>query len=225
MTIAERSRRVLARVDEACERSGRARSEVDIVVITKGRTDEQVVEAYEAGFRRFAENRAQELRERAGVLPADATWEFVGPLQRNKVRIVRPIVTLLQTMDRPSLADAWLKGPSRPPPVLVQVNIAREPQKSGVAPDDASELVEHCLSLGVDVVGLMAIPPNPAQPEDSRPHFVALRRLRDVLVARHDRIVELSMGMTEDFEVAVEEGATVIRPGRAIFGPLTTGSA
>jgi len=225
VTVAERSRELLARVDAACQRAGRVRSEVDVVIITKGRSDQQVLEAYDAGFRRFAENRAQPLRERAGLLPDDATWEFVGPLQRNKVRIVRPIATLLQTMDRPALAAAWLKGPGRPPPVLVQVNIGREPQKSGVAPESASELVDLCLSLGIEVWGLMAIPPNPTQPEDSRPYFAALRDLRDALAATHEDMVELSMGMTDDFEVAIEEGATVIRPGRAIFGPLTSGSA
>lgn len=224
VTVAERSRDFVSRVGEACRRSGRSPADVGIVVITKGRAEDAVREAYEAGFRRFAENRAQSLRQRAGLLPDDATWEFVGPLQRNKVRIVRPMVTLLQTMDRPALATAWLKGPGRPPPVLVQVNIGREPQKSGVPPERAGELVELCVNLGIEVAGLMAIPPNPTVSEDSRPHFAALRELRDELARRHPGVVELSMGMTEDFEVAVEEGATIVRPGRAIFGPLTSGS-
>lgn len=224
MTVAERSEDVVGRVAEASRRSGRDSTEVAIVVVTKGRTDAAVLEAYEAGFRRFAENRAQPLQLRAGLLPPDATWEFVGPLQRNKVRIVRPMVTLLQSMDRPALAGAWLKGPGRPPPVLVQVNVGREPQKSGVPPEEAEGLVEVCVGLGIEVVGLMAIPPNPTVPEDSRPHFAELRELRNQIARRHPRVVELSMGMTEDFEVAIEEGATVIRPGRAIFGPLTSGS-
>lgn len=224
VTIADRAADVRKRVDRACRRAGRSSADVGIVVVTKGRSDREVLAAYEVGFRRFAENRAQPLRERSGLLPADATWEFVGPLQRNKVRIVRPMVTLLQSLDRPTLATAWLKGPGAAPPVLIQVNIGREPQKSGVLPEATPNLVEFCVNLGLDVVGLMAIPPNPTEPDDSRPYFVAMRELRNRIARVHPGVRELSMGMTGDFEVAIEEGATVIRPGRAIFGPLTSGS-
>lgn len=223
MRITDRCDEVRGRVEAACGRAGRSIAEVEIVVITKGRSDQAVLEAHAAGFRRFAENRAQALEARVGLLPAGATWDFVGHLQRNKVRLVRPIARLLQSMDRASLAKAWIKGPGQPPPVLLQVNIGREPQKSGVSPEEARSVVETCLDLGIEVRGLMAIPPNPQQPEDSRPFFAEMRGLRDRIAVDHPGVTELSMGMTDDFEVAVEEGATILRPGRAIFGPLHPG--
>ena len=225
LSIVANVEEVRSRVAAACARAGRSPDAVAIVVVTKGRSDEDVRAVYDGGIRTFAENRAQPLRERMGLLPTDATWHFVGPLQRNKVRLVRPMVSLLQSMDRPQLAAAWLKGPGSPPPVLLQVNIGREPQKAGVAPEDAAAFADHCAALGLAVEGLMAIPPNPTVPEDSRPHFIAMRELRDRLADDHPTIVQLSMGMTADFEVAVEEGATIIRPGRAIFGALESGSA
>jgi uncharacterized pyridoxal phosphate-containing UPF0001 family protein len=124
-------------------------------------------------------------------------------------------------MDRRSLAKSWLKGPGLPPPVLVQVNIGDETQKSGVAPRDVPSTVTWLEDIGIEVVGLMALPPAPDEPEDSRGKFVEMRRLRDGVGAQHPRVTELSMGMTDDFEVAIEEGASIIRVGRAIFGPRT----
>ena len=105
-----------------------------------------------------------------------------------------------------------------PPPVLLQVNTGREPQKSGVVPEDASDLLERVVAMGLDVRGLMAIPPLTEDPERQRPHFASLRSLRDSLAPSHPGLSELSMGMTDDFEVAIEEGSTMIRVGRAIFG-------
>jgi len=133
--------------------------------------------------------------------------------------VVRPITTLLHTMDRDSLAKAWWKGLGLAPPVLVEVNLGDEPQKAGVAPEQVLKTVGRFVELGLDVRGLMAIPPIPKVPEDSRPHFARLRELRDELVLEYPRATELSMGMTDDFEVAIEEGASIIRVGRAIFGP------
>lgn len=225
LSIQARVDDVLSRVASACARVGRPVDGVAMVVVTKGRSDVDVRAVYDAGIRLFAENRAQPLRDRIGVLPEDAAWQFVGPLQRNKVRLVRPVVSLLQSMDRPQLAAAWLKGPGAPPPVLLQVNIGLEPQKAGVSPAEAPAFADQCASMGLSVQGLMAIPPNPSDPETSRPHFAAMRQLRDRLAVDHPTIVDLSMGMTADFEVAVEEGATIIRPGRAIFGALDSGSA
>jgi PLP dependent protein len=208
---------VLARKDEACRRVGRAPDEVTLVAVTKGRSIEEIDGLYRQGQRDFGENRAQELRDKVDLLPADIRWHFIGPLQSNKVRMVRPAAVALHSMDRESLATAWLKGPGRPPPVYLQVNIGEEEQKSGVAPDQTSEFCDRLVSLGLSVVGLMAIPPLADDPEEARLYFAALRRLRDQVVARHPAVEGLSMGMTDDFEVAVEEGATAIRVGRAIF--------
>jgi uncharacterized pyridoxal phosphate-containing UPF0001 family protein len=112
-----------------------------------------------------------------------------------------------------------MKGHGPAPPVLAQVNPGEEGQKSGVAPDEVPAALEWMVSLGLDVRGLMAIPPIPDDPEDSRPYFETLRRIRDEVNADHPGVVELSMGMTDDFEVAIAEGASIIRVGRAIFGP------
>jgi pyridoxal phosphate enzyme (YggS family) len=172
---------------------------------------------YEAGHRAFGENRAQELRDKVPEMPADVRWHFIGPLQTNKVRVVRPAVVALHSMDRESLAFAWLKGQGMPPPVYVEVNVGNELQKAGVAPQDLGSFCDRLAEMGVPMVGLMAIPPVGEEPEDSRPHFARLRSLRDTIAGDHPEIVGLSMGMTDDFEVAIEEGATVIRVGRAIF--------
>ena len=174
---------------------------------------------YDQGHRDFGENRAQELVAKAAALPPDIRWHFIGPLQRNKVRLVRPTAVLLHSLDRASLAAAWLKGPGEAPPALLQINIGREAQKAGVMPEDAAELLGEAVSIGVRVDGVMAIPPHLANPEEVRPFFRELVALRDRL-ATHDRpLAVLSMGMTEDFDIAVEEGSTTIRVGRAIFGP------
>ncbi|HSJ27448.1 MAG TPA: YggS family pyridoxal phosphate-dependent enzyme [Acidimicrobiia bacterium] len=208
---------VLVRRDEACRRVGRSPGDVTLVAVTKGRSVEAIQRLYSEGHRDFGENRAQELRDKVDLLPSDIRWHFIGPLQTNKVRIVRPAVQVLHSMDRDALATAWLKGPGRPPPVYLQVNIGEEEQKSGVAPDRTHETCDRLVETGLVVVGLMAIPPLADDPEEVRPYFAALRRLRDEVVARHPSVEGLSMGMTDDFEVAVEEGATAIRVGRAIF--------
>lgn len=205
------------RIRAACERAGRERDEVELVAVTKGHEPDEILELYAQGHRDFGENRAQELRDKAEVLPRDIRWHFIGPLQSNKVRIVRPAVVALHSMDRPSLATAWLKGPGDPPPVYLQVNIGSEEQKSGVAPGEAAAFCDRLVDLGHTVVGLMAIPPLSDDPEDARPYFAEMRRLRDQIVSVHPSVSGLSMGMTDDFEVAISEGATSIRVGRAIF--------
>jgi uncharacterized pyridoxal phosphate-containing UPF0001 family protein len=145
-------------------------------------------------------------------------WHMIGSLQRNKVRMVRPGVVLLHSLDRESLAQSWLKGAGQPPPVLVQVNVGNESQKSGVSPTGTRALVEYAMSIGVSVVGLMAIPPRVPSADEVAPYFAALRGLRDSLVVDHPSVQHLSMGMSQDFEVAITEGSTYIRVGRTIFG-------
>lgn len=218
MSVAARLGEVVRRVDEAARRSGRDRDDVKIVAIGKGRPPAVLEEAIAAGHRVFGENRGQELASKAGRLPSNLEWHFVGPLQTNKVRTVRPLVSLLHSFDRDRLVRPWLRGEDRPPPTLLQVNIGQEPQKSGVDPRLVVETFERWESAGVPLTGVMAIPPMGAKPEDSRPYFVRMREIRDELSARLERPMALSMGMTDDFEVAIEEGSTIVRIGRAIFG-------
>jgi PLP dependent protein len=210
---------VQERIAAAVDRSGREPGEVRLVAVTKERTSAQIRELYDLGHRDFGENRAQELHAKLPDLPADIRWHFIGPLQRNKVRIVRPAVVLLHSLDRVALAEAWLKGPGLPPPALLQVNIGREPQKHGVMPEEALATAGQLVAMGVPLAGVMAIAPIVQTPELTRPYFSELRRIRDRVAALDPAAVELSMGMTDDFEVAVEEGATLIRVGRAIFAP------
>jgi pyridoxal phosphate enzyme (YggS family) len=210
---------VLARIEEAAGRSSRNPEELTLVAVSKTFSPERVMEIYEQGHRDFGENRAQEMAAKAAELPQDIRWHFVGALQSNKAQDIRARTHLLHSMDRRSLANAWLKGQGHPPPVLVQVNVGEEPQKSGVSPDEVPEAIEWMTRMGLDIRGLMAIPPIPDRPEDSRPYFEMLRRLRDEVRSQAPGVTALSMGMTDDFEVAIEEGASIIRVGRAIFGP------
>ncbi|HEX9848871.1 MAG TPA: YggS family pyridoxal phosphate-dependent enzyme [Acidimicrobiia bacterium] len=210
---------VMTRVAAAAERSGRTPEAVTLVAVSKTMTPEQIMAVYQLGHRDFGENRSQELILKVPVLPDDIRWHFVGRLQSNKARSIRGVTHLLHSMDRRSLGSAWMKGLGPPPPVLAQVNIGEEPQKSGVAPSKLVESIAWMTALGLDVRGLMTIPPVPVRPEDSRAHFRNLRLLRDEIAADYPGVNDLSMGMTDDFEVAIEEGASIIRVGRAIFGP------
>ncbi len=220
--VAERLRRVRERIAAAAREAGRDPAEVTLLVVSKGRSDAAVRAAYAAGVRDFGENRAEELqaRHRAG-LPEDVRWHFVGPVQRRKVRVIAPGLHLLHSLDRLRLAATWARLEA-PPPVLVEVNVGMEPQKHGFLPETVLDAVGEVRALGIEVRGLMAIPPRPRRPEDSRPFFVRLRELRDEVRRVFPEVTELSMGMTDDFPVAVACGATIVRLGRAIFGPAST---
>ena len=215
---AEALARVLERIAAAAARAGRSPDEVTLVAVTKARTVPEIMDVYETGHRDFGENRAQELADKVPHLPADIRWHFIGHLQRNKVNTVRPLVVRLHAMDRARLARTWASEPDAPP-VLLEVNVGREPQKHGVLPEEARRLLHTAVDEGLQVDGLMAIPPVADRPEDARPHFRALADLAAELRSPPVPLPHLSMGMTDDFEVAVEEGATIVRVGRAIFGP------
>jgi pyridoxal phosphate enzyme (YggS family) len=215
----ERYRAVARRVNEARERSGRSGDEITLIAVSKGQPVEEIGALYELGHRDFGENRAQEMAEMAAQLPKDIRWHYVGRLQTNKVRLVRNVTSLLHSVDRESLAKAWVKGIGEPPPVLIQVDVGDEPQKGGVAPDSLLDLWHKANAVGLRVRGLMTIPPVGDLPDASRPYFAALRSARDGLAAESGSRLALSMGMTDDFEIAIEEGASMIRVGRAIFGP------
>jgi hypothetical protein len=198
---------VRERLAAAGTRAGRAPGEVTLVAATKTVDPARVGEVVAAGVPDVGENRAQELLAKTAV--AGARWHFLGRLQRNKVAALAPWVALWQSVDRESLGVAIARhAPGAR--VLVQVNLAAEPQKGGCPPGAVAPLVDTLRAHGLDVAGLMAVPPHDAEP---RRWFAALRELGAGL-----GLPELSMGMSEDYEVAVEEGATLVRLGRALFG-------
>ena len=214
--VAEELIEIRQRMAAAAVRAGRSPDEVVLVAVSKGQPAEVILAAYDAGQRVFGENRAPELAAKAPELPDDISWHFIGTLQTRQAKVARPHTNVLHSLDRLRLVNSWAAEP--PPPALIQVNVAAEEQKHGVAPADTAALLEQATGRGIRCIGLMCIPPQVANPEDNRRWFVELRDLRDRLVADFPDLSELSMGMTDDYEVAIEEGATLIRVGRAIFG-------
>jgi pyridoxal phosphate enzyme (YggS family) len=205
---------VRRRMAGALQQAGRPAEAVTLVAVSKGRSVAVIQAAYEAGQRDFGENRAQELASKAPELPGDIRWHFIGPLQRNKVSTVRPLVSMLHSLDRLRLARAWVEGVAAAPAALLEINLGDEPQKHGFAPESAESAADEIIGLGVDLRGVMAIPPIG---EPAGPYFRRLVDLRDALVQRHPQMIEVSAGMTDDFEEAILAGATTIRVGRAIF--------
>jgi hypothetical protein len=217
--VAKQLTAIRIRMLAAAERAGRNPDAVTLVAVSKGKDIATILRAYEAGQRDFGENRAAELSAKAPQLPSDIRWHFIGSLQTRQAKLARPFTTLLHSLDRSRLVNAWGRETVEPPAALVQVNVSGEEQKHGVPPAAAAQLLEEATKREIRCVGLMTIPPLAATAEASRPWFVQLRELRDRLLERFPGLIELSMGMTDDFEVAIEEGATLIRVGRAIFGP------
>jgi pyridoxal phosphate enzyme (YggS family) len=205
------------RIAAAAGQSGRS-DPIRLVVVVKYASDADVARVVAAGATDLGENRADALVKRSDQF-GDVTWHFVGRVQGNKARLIRPATQLLHSMDRSNLVGYWSKGDPVSPPVLVQVNVAGEPQKAGVTPDEVPRIIEQCVVAGIEVRGLMTVPPRPDLGTDSVRWFAALRQLRDDVRNDHPGVNELSMGMTDDFEVAIGEGATILRVGRAIFDP------
>jgi hypothetical protein len=220
-TLAERLQHVRERVAEAAARAGRPAGSVRLLAVSKTKPAEQIREAYAAGQRDFGENYVQELCAKAAALAdlTDIRFHLIGPLQRNKVKLVVPVVSLVHTVDRASLAEELSKraaAAGRMLPVLLEVNVSGEASKAGCSPEEAPSLAAAVRELpGVALRGLMTIPPDTEDRELARPYFRRLRELRDALGAD---LPELSMGMSHDFEIAIEEGATIVRVGTAIFG-------
>ena len=218
MSRAEEIRANLAaverRVAEACRRAGRRRDEVTLVAVTKTFGADAVDAAIAAGATDIGENRVQEARDKKPSVTGRARWHLIGHLQSNKAKDAVRFFDVIQTIDSESLAEKVARaGAEKRVEVLVEVNIGRESQKSGVMPEEVETLVKKMKSFqSLEVTGVMAIPPV-GEPESVRVHFRELRRMRDAL-----GLPQLSMGMTDDFEVAIEEGATIVRIGRAIFG-------
>ncbi|HVV48565.1 MAG TPA: YggS family pyridoxal phosphate-dependent enzyme [Polyangia bacterium] len=225
-TIAAGLAEVRARIAAAARAAGRDPASVRLLAVSKKMTADDVRAALAAGQRAFGENYAQELRDKRAALAVDALpappeWHYIGPLQSNKVKYVAGQVALVHTVDSAALLEA-IAARGAPQACLVQVNVAAEPQKRGVAPADLPALLDRFAALpNVTCAGLMVIPPLTDDPAEARPHFAALRALRDREAARPRANValrELSMGMSGDLEVAVAEGATIVRVGTAIFG-------
>ena len=231
--IAGRLGDVRARIAAAAAAAGRAAGDVTLIAVSKKMPPDDVARALAAGQRDFGENYAQELRDKRAAIDAAATagstaggarWHFIGPLQANKVKYVAGKVALLHTIDSIELLDevARRTPAGAPQQCLVQVNVAGEARKHGVAPAALPALLDRFAALAqVRCAGLMLIPPLGEAAEASRPHFAALRALRDAERGNARGNVDLrhlSMGMSHDLEVAIAEGATLVRVGTAIFG-------
>ncbi len=217
MTIADRIAAVSARIEAACGRAGRPVGDVTLIAVTKGFSADAVRQAFEAGVRDFGENRAQEAAEKLPALtdirPA-VTWHMIGHLQTNKVKTVLGLFDIIHSVDSFHLAEALSRRAPHAVPAFLEVNAASETTKYGFSLDGLPHEFGRISRLpNIDVRGLMTVAPIASNPEDVRPVF---RRLREAASALGLR--QLSMGMTDDFEVAIEEGATHVRVGRAIFG-------
>jgi pyridoxal phosphate enzyme (YggS family) len=217
MSIAENLARVRERMAAACRRADRAPDEVTLVGVSKGFPAEAVAEACAAGLGDLGENRVQEAGRKIEALEALGVrpcWHLIGHLQTNKAKTASDLFAIIHSVDSLRLAQALSRRAREPVPILLEVNVAQEASKFGFAPKDVAPAVSEIRSLpNLDVRGLMTIAPMTDNHETVRPIFRDLRQLRDSL-----GLQELSMGMTDDFEVAIEEGATIVRVGRAVFG-------
>ena len=214
---------IKARMAAACERAGRSVDEVRLVAVSKTYPPEKVREAAECGLRVFGESRIPEAEAKIPMCPGNLEWELIGHLQRNKARRAVRLFDVIHSVDSPELLrkiNSVAHELGKSPRVLLEVNVSGEPAKYGMRAEDLPALLEEATGMmNVDVAGLMTIPPFSPEAEDSRPYFRQLRVLRDRLAAQSGfPLEELSMGMSGDFEVAIEEGATCVRIGTAIFG-------
>lgn len=221
--IAHNLQVVQQRIVQAATRVGRSADEITLVAVTKTVPVERIVEAIAAGVRHIGENYVQEAREKQAQISSPVTWHLIGHLQTNKAGQAVSLFHMIHTVDSVRLAQALSRraqGLGRPVDVLVEVNLSGEASKFGVSPDEAPALVQAIRTLpSLRVRGLMGMAPLVADPEEARPYF---RRLRRILESLPPECREhLSMGMSNDFEVAIEEGATLVRIGTAIFGART----
>ncbi|MDY4970241.1 MAG: YggS family pyridoxal phosphate-dependent enzyme [Lachnospiraceae bacterium] len=224
--VKENLMEVESRVQAACERAGRPREDVLLIAVSKTKPVELIREIMETGTKDFGENKVQEMCNKIEEIREPLNWHLIGHLQRNKVKYIVDKAYLIHSVDSLRLAEeiqkeAVKKNVSKVP-VLIEVNMAQEASKDGINASETEELVREIAKLpNVQIRGLMTIAPFVDDPEENRVHFRAMRELRDHLKAMNIpgvEMKELSMGMTNDFEVAIEEGATMIRVGTAIFG-------
>jgi len=224
MDLASNLENLRQRISAACERSGRAPESVTLQAVSKGQTPEAIRAAADLGLNLFGENRVQEAKLKIGQCPGNLRWHMIGHLQSNKCRDAVHFFAMIQSVDSLALAleiNKWAEKSARTMPVLIEVNVAGESSKFGYAPDRVLGELKQLNALSkIEVHGLMTVAPYAPDPEKVRPVFRRLRELKgqceDILGAP---LAHLSMGMSGDFEVAVEEGATMIRVGSAILGP------
>jgi len=221
--IAENLERVREQIAQAAAKAGRGADDVELVAISKTHDGEKVREAIEAGQTLFGESRVQEARVKIPELPSHLRWHFVGHLQKNKIRHALPLFEMIQSVDSLALAEdinRIAEEEGMHPRVLLEVNVAGEGSKFGFQPEKLRAQMQALLAFSrLSILGLMCIPPIAEEAETSRKYFVLLRELRDRLQTEfHVDLAQLSMGMTQDFPIAVEEGATLVRVGTAIFG-------
>ena len=225
-STAENLERVREQIAQAARKAGRSAEDVELVAISKTHEAAKVREAIEAGQRLFGESKVQEARVKIPELPSNLRWHFVGHLQKNKIRHALPLFELIHSIDSLALAqdvNRIAEDEGLHPRVLLEVNVAGEGSKFGFNPEKLRAEIESLLALPrLSILGLMCIPPISEEPERSRKYFVELRELRDRLQKEyHVDLAQLSMGMTQDFAVAIEEGASLVRVGTAIFGERT----
>jgi pyridoxal phosphate enzyme (YggS family) len=223
--IKENLKEVEANICAACKRAGRERSEVTLIAVSKTKPIEDLMEAYDAGIRVFGENKVQELVGKMEQMPKDIHWHMIGHLQKNKVKYIVGRVDLIHGVDNEELAQEINKRAEKAgvvQDILIEVNIAKEDTKFGVEPDKVKDFYVNIQKLPyVNVRGLMCIAPNVDLPEKNRQHFVNLHKIYvDIMdyMGHNNRVDVMSMGMTGDYQVAVEEGATMVRVGTGIFG-------
>jgi len=213
------------RIDKACQRSGRDTKDVQLIAVTKTLSADIILEAYNFGLRTFGESRAQEVREKTDNLPTDINWHFIGHLQTNKIKYVLPVCTLIHSVDSLHLAEAISEYSAKnefESSVLLEINTSSESSKFGIKPGDAVEQYLEVNKLkNLNIKGLMTIAPFTNDEHLIRKSFSLLRDIRDNLykIIGSDQTLDLSMGMSQDFEIAIEEGSTMIRIGTSIFGP------
>lgn len=229
--VVENLAEVERRVRAACERSGRSRDEVTLIAVSKTKPVSMIEELLPGGTRDFGENKVQELCEKYELLPRDIRWHLIGHLQRNKVKYIVDKACLVHSVDSLRLARAISEEGVKKQvtvPVLIEVNIAGEESKYGVKPEETESLIREIAKLpAISIQGLMTIAPFVEDPEDNRTYFANMKKLCvDIKGKNIDNVVMnvLSMGMTGDYEVAIEEGATMIRVGTGIFGERKYGN-
>ena len=223
--------RVKENILKACARAGRDPSEVHLIAVSKTKPVEDIRTLYDAGQRLFGENKVQELCDKIPQLPGDISWHLIGHLQTNKVKHAVGNAVPIHSVDSLKLAETISKEAGKKQlvvPVLIEVNVAREDTKFGVYPEECEDLIAAVSSLpGIRTEGLMTIAPAVENPEENRPFFRKLKQLSVDIAAKKIHNVSmnaLSMGMTNDYEIAVEEGASFVRVGTAIFGARNYGT-